>query len=72
MIFTSMWMMNGLIDDVMETDDYRYYSAMPKDQIQAEINELEKVIYQDCFENFYHLILEGKIELLTENYLSTP
>ena len=51
--------------DVMETDDYTYYSTMPKDQIREEIKSLEEVIYQDCFENFYHLILEGKIELLT-------
>ena len=52
-------------DDIMETDDYTYYSTMPKDQIRDEIKSLEQVIYQDCFENFYHLILEGKIELLT-------
>ncbi|WP_343570807.1 hypothetical protein [Sphingobacterium sp.] len=52
-------------DHIMETDDYRYYSTMPKDQIRDEIKSLEQVIYQDCFENFYHLILERKIELLT-------
>lgn len=38
---------------------------MPKDQIRDEIKSLEQVIYQDCFENFNHLMLEGKIELLT-------
>ncbi|WP_313157619.1 hypothetical protein [Sphingobacterium multivorum] len=52
-------------DDVIETDDYAYYSTMPKDQIRDEIKSFEQVIYQDCLENFYHLILEGKIELLT-------
>ncbi|WP_336828342.1 hypothetical protein [Sphingobacterium multivorum] len=35
------------------------------DQIRDEIKSLEQVIYQDCFENFYYLILEGKIESLT-------
>ncbi len=38
---------------------------MPKDQIRDNIKSQEQVIYQDSFENFYHLILEGKIELLT-------
>ncbi|MGE8430565.1 MAG: hypothetical protein ACN6O7_22005 [Sphingobacterium sp.] len=38
---------------------------MPIDQIRDEIKSLEQVIYQDCFENFYHLILEEKTELLT-------
>ena len=28
-------------DDVMETDDYKYYSTMPKDQIRDEIKSLE-------------------------------
>ncbi len=40
---------------------------MPKDQIREEIKSLEQVIYQDCFENFYHLILEGKIELVSSH-----
>ncbi|MGJ1508178.1 hypothetical protein [Sphingobacterium siyangense] len=31
--------------DVMETDDYKYYSTMPKDQIRDEIKSLEQVIY---------------------------
>jgi len=51
----------------METDDYRYYGTMPKDQIRDEIKSLEQVIYQDCFKNFYHLILEGKIELTSKD-----
>ncbi|WP_286895145.1 MULTISPECIES: hypothetical protein [Sphingobacterium] len=49
----------------METDYYTYYNKMPKDQIRDNIKSQEQVIYQDSFENFYHLILEGKIELLT-------
>lgn len=37
-------------DDSMGTDEYIHYSSMPKDQIKAEINELEKIIYQDSLD----------------------
>ncbi|WP_343321829.1 hypothetical protein [Sphingobacterium multivorum] len=40
------------------------YAAVAKERLFEEIKSLEQKIYQDCFENFYLLIIEGRIELL--------
>jgi len=40
------------------------YTGVAKEGLFEEIKSLEQKIYQDCFENFYLLIIEGQIELI--------
>lgn len=47
------------------------YSAVSKERLFEEIKSLEQKIYQDCFENFYLLIIEGRIELLESHQIES-
>ncbi|MEG0760747.1 hypothetical protein [Chryseobacterium sp.] len=39
--------------------------AKTKEEIQIEINEVEDDLKQRAYENFYQLILDDKIEIIT-------
>lgn len=40
------------------------YTGISKERLAKDIKLLEHKIYQDCFENFYLLVIEGHIELI--------
>jgi len=42
-----------------------------KERLFEEIKSLEQKIYQDCFENFYLLIIEGRIELIDNHQIES-
>lgn len=54
-------------EEITEANPELCYTGIPKERITEEIKLLEHKIYQDCFENFYLLIIEGHIELIENN-----
>lgn len=54
-------------DETRKTNPELCYNGVSEERITEEIKHLEYKIYQDCFENFYPLMIDGYIELI-ESY----